>query len=149
MIVDLINYTRRVTIHPQDRTQLNNSAKNGGGITLMPGAGENDGWMVKYVVFHYPGGGKAWNVKQVYTNYNGSTAASGGNLRIRPNGSTDDVITPISAATIMPSSDAAYALQSSTHELEEDAAIEVGASAAITAGNDVLEIVVVADKIDL
>ena len=130
MRVELADFQSRLTISTTQLAALNT---NSGRLPILSA----------------PGDGKAWNVKQVYTNYDGSTAASGGNLRIRPNGSTDDVITPIAAATIMPSSDAAYALQPSTHELEEDAAIEVGASAAITAGNDVLEIVVVADKIDL
>ena len=135
MIVDLINYTRRVTIHPQDRTQLNNSAKNGGGITLMPGAGENDGWMVKYVVFHYPGGDAS---------YTGNAQ-----FYMRHNSSDQDLITPFNVSEVIHQDETTYVAVPTVYEMKNNRSVRLYADPDLSLLTEPLDLLIVATKIFL
>ena len=96
-----------------------------------------------------PGNGKAWSVKQVLFRSNAGTAAAGGNIRIRYNGTTTNLITAVAASSIMPAAGRATFVQALSAVATASQAVQIDASAAITANTSTLEVIVIADKVEL
>ena len=100
-------------------------------------------------VLRDPGDGKAWLVKQVLFKSNAGTAATGGNIRIRYNTTSTDLITVVSAANLMPTAGRVTFVQALTAIATASQSVEVDASAAVASATSTLEIIVIADLIAL